>query len=335
MSWKQTAQNSFADSLVVEHKSLSELDDVHNIINWPEIEQTLSNLYSSKRGAPSYPPLMMFKILILQAWYGLSDEALEKQIARDLMFRRFIDLSLSENVPDHSSIWRFRQLLNTEKLLEPLLEQINNHLEQNSIIVSLGSINIIDATVIEAKQSRKRKGKHGNNTQDPEAAYNVKTAADGKRKTTYGFKMHANTDEDGFVKKMTFTPGNVHDSQEFDKLLDVSKTKTCGQVFADSAYANKRNDKKLGKQNNKVLHRAYRNTLLTNKQKQDNRQRSSVRYIVERTFGLLKLHHGLGKARYLGLERNKTRAQLITMSHNLKTGMNIFKQMRELQDCCV
>ncbi len=278
---------------------------------------------------------MMFKILILQAWYDLSDEALEKQIARDLMFRRFIDLSLSENVPDHSSIWRFRQLLNTEKLLEPLLEQINNHLEQNSIIVSLGSINIIDATVIEAKQSRKRKGKHGNNTQDPEAAYNVKTAADGKRKTTYGFKMHANTDEDGFVKKMMFTPGNVHDSQEFDKLLDVSKTKTCGQVFADSAYANKRNDKQLGKQNNKVLHRAYRNTPLTNKQKQDNRQRSSVRYIVERTFGLLKLHHGLGKARYLGLERNKTRAQLIAMSHNLKTGMNIFKQMRELQDCCV
>jgi hypothetical protein len=53
--------------------------------------------------------------------------------------------------------------------------------EQNSIIVSLGSINIIDATVIEAKQSRKRKGKNGNNTQDPEADYNVKIAADGKR----------------------------------------------------------------------------------------------------------------------------------------------------------
>ena len=67
---------------------------------------------------------MMFKILILQAWHNLSDEALEKQIARDLMlFRRFIDLSLSESVPDHSSIWRFRQLLNTQGLLEPLLEQ--------------------------------------------------------------------------------------------------------------------------------------------------------------------------------------------------------------------
>ena len=225
MSWNNSTQNSLADALVVQHKSLSELDDVHNIINWSEIEKALSNLYSSKRGAPSYPPLMMFKILILQAWYDLSDEALEKQIARDLMFRRFIDLSLSEGVPDHSSIWRFRQLLNTEQLLEPLLEQINTHLEQNSIIVSTGSINIIDATVIEAKQSRKHKGKDGNNTQDSEAAYNVKVAADGKRKTTYGFKMHANTDEDGFVKKMTYTPGNVHDSQEFDKLLDINKSK--------------------------------------------------------------------------------------------------------------
>jgi IS5 family transposase len=66
----------------------------------------------------------------------------------------------------------------------------------------------------------------------------------------------------------------------------------------------------LGKQNNKVLHRAYRNTSLTDRQKQENKQRSSIRYIVERTFGLLKQHHGLAKARYLGLERNKTRAQL-------------------------
>jgi IS5 family transposase len=140
---------------------------------------------------------------------------------------------------------------------------------------------------------------------------------------------------------MTFTPGNVHDSQELDELLGIDKnkankrTKIPGQVYADSAYANKLNDKKLGKHNNKILHRAYRNKPLTQQQKQENKQCSSIRYIVERTFGLLKQHHGLGKARYLGLERNKTRAQLIAMSHNLKTGMNIFKRMRGLQDCYV
>jgi len=91
--------------------------------------------------------------------------------------------------------------------------------------------------------------------------------------------------------------------------LDINKSKdklkVGGQVYADSAYANKLNDKK---------------------------QRSSIRYVVERTFGLLKLHHGLGKARYLGLQRNKTRAQLIAMSHNLKTGMNIFKEIQQLKD---
>ena len=93
---------------------------------------------------------------------------------------------------------------------------------------------------------------------------------------------------------MSYTPGNVHDSQEFDKLLDTYKTKdkikTCGEVYADSAYANKKNNEKIGKQNNKVLHRAYRNKPLTKQQKQDNKQRSSIRYVVERTFGLLKLH---------------------------------------------
>ena len=104
--------------------------------------------------------------------------------------------------------------------------------------------------------------------------------------------MHANTDEDGFVKNMTYTPGNVHDSQELDELLGIDKnkanerTKIPGQVYADSAYTNKLNDKKLGKQ---ILHRAYRNKPLTKQQKQENKQRSSIRYIVERTFGLLKV----------------------------------------------
>jgi len=108
-------------------------------------------------------------------------------------------------------------------------------------------------------------------TQDKEATCNVKIAADGKRKTTYGFKMHANTDEDGFVKNMTYTPGNVHDSQEFDNLLDIEKTKNKlkagGQVYADSTYTNKLNAKKLGKYNNKILHRAYRNKPLIQQQK--------------------------------------------------------------------
>jgi IS5 family transposase len=80
--------------------------------------------------------------------------------------------------------------------------------------------------------------------------------------------MHSNTDEDGFIKKMTFTATNVHDSQELDKLV-----KGCGgQIYGDSAYANKKNDKKFGVKNNKILHRAYRNKPLTKVKKREIKQ---------------------------------------------------------------
>jgi len=73
---------------------------------------------------------MIFKALLLQAWYGLNDSGLEKQLARDLLFRRFVELSLSESVPDHSTFWRFRNLLEAEGLYEKLLDEINYQLAQ-------------------------------------------------------------------------------------------------------------------------------------------------------------------------------------------------------------
>ncbi len=66
---------------------------------------------------------MMFKALLFQSWYGLSDPKLEKQIARDLLFRRFIGLDMTEIVPDHSTFWRFRQKLEKRSLMEELLSE--------------------------------------------------------------------------------------------------------------------------------------------------------------------------------------------------------------------
>ncbi|MFK5894367.1 MAG: transposase [Pseudomonadota bacterium] len=109
------------------------------------MEQQLSHLNTSESGAKSYLPLMMFKIIIMQAWYGLSDPQMEKQLARDLMFHRFIQLSLSESVPDHSTTWRFRKLLQEKNLTESLLNLINNQLDQERLMITKGSISIIDA----------------------------------------------------------------------------------------------------------------------------------------------------------------------------------------------
>jgi IS5 family transposase len=323
MAWKNITQRSFADDLVVTHTAVKELDDVDDLIAWPRIEQLLKDLHISTRGEKSWPPLMMFKALLLQSWYRLSDLALEKQLARDLLFRRFVGLSLSERIPDHSTFWRFRNLLEEKALYDSLLEEINLQIADKGLLIRSGEISIIDASVIQAKNNRPNKDKQGNNTQDQEAAYNVKNGSDGQRKTTYGFKAHINVEEDGFIKRYELTAGNVHDSQVFDSLL----TGTEKEAYADSAYKSKKQDQSLKDKGikNKILERAYRNKPLTIQQKRANQLVSGTRSIVERTFGVLKRHHGMGNARYLGLTRNSARLGLICMAHNLKRAMSIHR----------
>ena len=112
-------------------------------------------------------------------WYRLSDPALEKQLARDLLFRRFVGLDIAESVPDHSSFWRFRQTLQRLSLLDTLLKEINQQLVEQGALIKPGGVSIVDASVIEAKQSRPNKGKDGESTQDPAADWNVKAGSDG------------------------------------------------------------------------------------------------------------------------------------------------------------
>lgn len=319
MAWKNLTQRSFADDLAVTHKAVEELDDAHELINWVRIESLLKDIHIKVKGEKAWPPLTMYKALLLQSWYGLSDPALEKQLARDLLFRRFVGLGLSEGVPDHSTFWRFRNLLEEMELYEPLLEEINLQLGDKGLIIKSGEISIIDASVIKAKNNRPNKDKEGNNTQDKEAAYNVKNGSDGKRKSTYGFKAHINVEEDGYIKRYEITAGNVHDSQVFEPLL----TGTEKEAYADSAYKSKERDEALKNKSikNRILERAYRNKPLTEEQKRANQRVSGTRSIVERTFGVLKNHHGMANARYLGISRNKARLGLMCVAHNLKKAM--------------
>ncbi len=272
---------------------------------------------------------MMFKALLLQSWYGLSDPQLEKQIARDLVFRRFIGLSLAESVPDHSTLWRFRNKLDSLNLRETLLAEINEQLSEKTLYIKSGEISIVDARVINAQRNRPNKDAEGKNTQDPEAGYAVKAGADGKVKSTYGFKAHVNVDEDGFIKAAGFTAGNVHDSQYFTELLSGTEA----HVYADSAYASGNTNQWLAERGieNRVLERAYRNKPLTEKQKAHNKPCSPIRRIVERTFGILKLHCGMAQARYLGLARNARRFGLMCMIYNIKRGVSLQREINDLQ----
>lgn len=321
MAWKNLTQRSLADSMMIDHDALKELDAVHDLIDWNRLERLLLDIHSSKKGENSWPPLMMFKALLLQSWYKLSDPALEKQLARDLLFRRFVALDISESVPDHSTFWRFRQKLEKLSLMEKLLEEINTQLVEQGLYIKSGGVSIVDASVIEAKQCRPNKDKEGNSTQDPEAGWNVKSGSDGKRKSTYGYKAHINVDEDGFVQSTDFTAGNVHDSNCFTELLDGEES----SAYADSAYLSEKHADWLAarKIENRIIKRAYRNKPLSEKDKHFNRLHSGVRCTVERVFGVLKLHYAMAKARYLGLGRNRTRFELMCVAHNIKRGLSI------------
>ena len=321
MSWKQLNQQNLADSLASHHKALEELDDIHDLLDWSRIEVHLKDMFSSNRGEPAWPPLLMFKIMLLQQWYSLSDEGIEKQLARDLLFRRFSGLGLSDGTPDHTVIWRFHKLVGQLGLSEILFAEINQQLGAHNLIIQTGGVSIIDASVIEAKNSRPKQNKAGQNTQDADARYTTKCGSDGKRKTTYGYKLHANSDEDGFILKYCCTAANEHDSKHMADLLTGKET----QVYADSAYKSRAHDDLLSELGveNQIHERAYRNKPLSQEQKQNNTLRSQVRNRVESVFGILKLHYRAGKARHLGLKQLTTSMGFALMAYNLKRAVKI------------
>ena len=310
MAWKNLKQQSLADALIIAHDAIKELDSLNKMIDWARLEEILKGIHAKNKGEKAWPPLMMFKCLLLQSWYKLSDPGLERQLARDLLFRRFIGLDLSEAVPDHSTFWRFRQKLEDQQIIEKLFSAVNEQLKEQSLYIKQGEISIVDASVIEAKQCRPNKNKQNESTQDPEAAWNVKNGSDGKRKSTYGYKAHINIDEDSFIKNVDFTAGNIHDSKCFTSLLSGHES----AIYADSAYASKDHDKWLSKRgiNNRILKRAYRNRPLTKTDRCFNRIHADVRSTVERVFGILKQHYGMAKARYMGKVRNRMRVILMS-----------------------
>ena len=133
---------------------------------------------------------------------------------RDLLFRKFCHLELGGNVPEASTIGRFRTQLVEHDLWDRLLAEVNNQLEAQNIIMTQGRINII-----EASRSGPGNGADGQPKKDPDAGWHVKNDSRGRKKSTYGFSVHTGVDEDGFIHRQSVTPGNVRGRHVRDTLL--------------------------------------------------------------------------------------------------------------------
>jgi IS5 family transposase len=152
MARRKLGQLSLADGLVGVVKGNDRLQRLSGLVDWGALDRELDEVYASRRGRPGYPPLCLFKCLLLQQWYRLSDPELEEALADRLSFRRFTGLSLSDPVPDHSTISRFRAVLAERGLGEELFSALRRQLNAQGFLVKAGTM--IDATVVQGRSSR-------------------------------------------------------------------------------------------------------------------------------------------------------------------------------------
>lgn len=313
-----TQPELFVSTSDLEHPILHSLDDTEALLDWSQIEALLSSIYASNTGRPSYPLLTLFRSLLLGIWYRLSDVQLAQALYRDLLFRKFCRLELGGNVPEASTLGRFRAQLVDQDLWETLLDEVNRQLEQKHIIMTEGRINIIDATPVEAARSGNGKDSDGNPTKDPEADWHVKQDSRGRKKSTYGYSVHTGVDEDGFIHSQRVTPGNVHDSQERDALLLGDEE----VLYADAAYSSQETRdtlKRLGIRD-QVQRKGYRGNPLSESDKARNKVIAVTRAGGERPFATYKQHYGLSRTRFMGLAKNATVYGMAAIAANIRKG---------------
>jgi transposase len=116
------------------------------------LQDGLSKEPSGLGGRPPYDYVMMFKIMVLQRYYNLSDDQVEYQINDRMSFMRFLDLSIADDIPDSKTVWHFREQLTDLGLVEELFELFLQELEKLNLIVNEGKI--IDASFVEVPRQR-------------------------------------------------------------------------------------------------------------------------------------------------------------------------------------
>jgi IS5 family transposase len=314
MARKRVGQLSWADSAVSEARGdrRDRLAEIDGLVDWAPIDAIVSVIHASRRGEPSYPPLVMFKALLLQRWYGLSDPAMEAALDDRMSFRRFVGLALADDTPDHSTIFRFRDQLTQRGLLEALLGELLRQLDGQGVVVKQGTL--IDATIVRsaARRPRVREGK--TSKVDPDARFGTNNE---RRRYEFGYKLHVGVDAgSGLVRALATTPANVQEVTQAERLVQGDEL----AVYADRAYDAGWLHEALAARGiaDGVMRRNRPGHALSPAEVERNRSLSLTRRTVEKLFGTLKRSYGLARMPYFSLPRNATAMALACIAFNLR-----------------
>lgn len=310
----------------------------------PRLEGALKRSDRSRGGRPPMDPVLMFKILILQTLYTLSDEATEFQVRDRLSFMRFLKLGLEDTVPDATTIWLFREQLTRAGAIKDLFAAFDDFLRGKGYLAMSGQI--VDASIIQAPRQRntdaeKAALKEGRIPEDwatqpaklaqkdRDARWTLKRAKarkagpDGTKAKVeiaipvFGYKNHVGIDAaHRLIRAFTVTSAAAHDGAQLPAVLTKN---TASGVWADTAYRSQANEKHLAERGlvSKIHFRRRPGHDLTPPQRKANRARSKVRSAVESIFADQKCALGL-VIRTIGLARATTKIALANLTYNLR-----------------
>jgi IS5 family transposase len=283
----------------------------------------------SNAGRKPIDAIVMFRMLVLQSLYNLSDEQIEYQVRDRLSFTRFLELGIEDCIPDGTTLWLFREKLAKAGLVDKLFKRFGRHLEAKGYIARGGQM--VDATIVAVPKSR-------NSHEENEAVKAGQTPKEWEKrpaklrqkdrdarwtkkheKSYFGYKNHINADvKSKLVRGYAVTDASVHDSQKLDGLLN--KANTSQDVYADSAYRSAEIQAKLKARGfrSRIHRRGSRNHPLSTAQEDANRSKSKVRARVEHVFGAQENAPGGRLVRSIGIVRARAKIGMQNLAYNIR-----------------
>ncbi len=316
------------------YKKLSDLGDplerLSETIPWKDFCPVLSKIHNkprkSKAGRKPYDSLLLFKILILQSLYNLSDEQMEYQIRDRLSFMRFLGLEMEDKVPDATTVWLYRERLVELGQLDALFKRFAAYLDAEGYQAKKGQI--IDASIVEVPKQRNdrdenRRIKEGEIPEDwsdtKRCQKDVQARWTKKHgKSYYGYKNHIDIDhKNKLIRQFKVSDASVHDSQILDEVVDPENSGA--DLLADSAYRSEETEAvlKAAGYRSQINFKGSRNKALTEWQQECNRTRSKVRARVEHVFGYQQNSMGGKFARTIRIARAGFKIGMMNLTYNL------------------
>jgi IS5 family transposase len=343
---------SFADIAVKKYadknRSMQFLNQINNTVSWLPIQDLLLKYYGvgkAQEGERAYPPLLLFKCLLLQKWFQIqSDPELESQINDRLSFKSFLKLPMDCPAPDHCTYSRFRKRLSNKAMNSintALLQQFQLHgltinagmavdarlVKSASRPLSAGQLEKLKKEAENPGGSLDKNGRTKKFSRDLDSDWTIKND-----RPHYGLKEHAAVDtKNGFILATILSPASHHDSTYLPRAVisGIHTTEPIAKIYADKGYAGEPNRQflALNKIEDGIMRKDTRRAKLTELEIIRNKAISKHRYIVEQYFGISKLHDNGGRARFTKILKNSIDLMFRQFAFNLKKGMKILESL--------